>query len=643
MKKIIKLLVTTGIIGTSSMTMMSCDKYLDKEEQSIVSSDEAFKNFNNFQGYTEELYQCIVNFSNNYWTNSWNWGEDEITSTAADYHFVHKIDNGNFWGWQAQHDGWRSGWMEQADFNTNPGDRNKDLWRASWFGLRKISIALENLDKMTEANQEERDLIKGQLLFFRGWFHHRLMEYFGGIPYINYKLPTDKKLTLPRLSYHECADLAAADFREAADLLPVNWDDTNTGKRTLGKNALRINKIMALAYLGKNYLWAGSPLMNYTVTGSRTYNTEYCKKATEAFGELLTLTENGQTQYSLVDFKNYHLNFYTTSQNWALPGSTEAIFRGPYASANSSNYGTSKQYMAGVVTDGDALKFLPTSNYVNNYGMANGLPIKDITKADQETGYDPNYPWRGRDPRFYNDILYDGMKVVKGTIPPADIPKKKNSEEKENNDDKLRYAQLYSGGTYRDLQNGSQTGYILKKFIPLTSNKYDRAYDWGSNLHIYVPYMRLADVYLMYAEAAAVSQNSSTGKATNFNKTAIEAINTVRHRAGVENVNTKYSGSLDVFLSELRRERAVELAFEGHRFNDLRRWLLLTEYPYTIKTAVDFDRAGSFNYDDPEQNRVVNLRERVLIERKFSSKHYWLPLKVTDVSMYVEFGQNPGW
>src|SRR5690606_14925636 len=572
--KYIKILISCGILGTTAL--VSCEKYLDKEEESILSPDDAFKNFVNFQGYTEELYHCIVNFSNNYWTNSWNWGEDEITTTAGDYHFLHKIDNGNFWGWQSLHDGWGSGWMEQGDFTSTfiPNDRNinKDLWNAAWFGLRKISIALENMDKMTEATQEERNLIKGQLLFFRGWFHHRLMEYFGGMPYINYVLPSDEKLTLPRLSYHECADLAAADFREAADLLPLNWDDTNAGKRSLGKNQLRINKIMALAYLGKNYLWAGSPLMNYTVTGSRTYHTEYCQKAAQSFGELLSLIENGQASYALVPFSNYHLNFYTMKENWALAGSTEAIFRGPYKAGNETHFGTSKQYIPSLVSDGDALKFSPTANYVNYYGMKNGLPINDITKADPESGYDPQYPWKDRDPRFYNDILFDGVKVVNGTITESDMDK-----------DLRRYAQLYTGGTYRDIQNGSQTGYVLRKFIPLTANKYDRDYDWGSNLHIYVPYMRLADVYLMYAEAALMGYNSIGGSAPKYSKSAVDAVNIIRERAGVDNVNVKFLGSIDAFLGELRRERAVELAFEGHRFNDLRRWLLLTEQPYTIK------------------------------------------------------------
>jgi len=134
------------------------------------------------------------------------------------------------------------------------------------------------------------------------------------------------------------------------------------------------------------------------------------------------------------------------------------------------------------------------------------------------------------------------------------------------------------------------------------------------------------------------------GKAPAFDKTAVDAINVIRTRAGVGQVNAQFIGSLAAFMPELRRERAVELAFEGHRFNDLRRWLLLIESPYTLKKAVYFDRAAPLDpAKNPKENRVQNFREEVILERKFSEKHYWLPLKNAEVNMYLEFTQNPGW
>lgn len=383
---------------------------------------------------------------------------------------------------------------------------------------------------------------------------------------------------------------------------------------------------MALGYLGKNYLWAGSPLMNYVSTGSKTYNQEYCKKAAEAFGELLQLCESGDAPYKLVEFSKYYTNFYSTGQNWLMPGGTEAIFRSPYYGAHGSTYGTAKQYGPALLTE-EAITFVPTANYVDYYGMANGLPIKDITQADPESGYDPAYPWRGRDPRFYNDIVFDGVKCIQGAT----------------TDERNRYANLYTGGTYRDISSGSRSGYLLYKFIPITANRFDNGWTYDKALNIHLPYMRLADVYLMYAEAAAQGYGVATGKSGNYSKTALDAINVIRDRAGAGRVAARFTASLDGFMSEVRRERAVELSFEGHRFNDLRRWMLLIQSPYTLKKSVEFDRSPSFSTTDPKNNRVLNLREAVILERRYSEKHYWLPLKNSDANMYLEFPQNPGW
>lgn len=629
MKKYLKRLLLIGIIW-SATGMVSCKKYLDRDPEAIVSAESAFKDFRSFQGFTEELYNCIPDFTNRYWTNSWNWGEDEIQSTVQNFHFVVKVDNGDFWGWQREFDGWGAGFLDNASASTNNDRFTKGLYPLAWYGIRKANLGLENLDKLVDATPEERNLIKGQLLFFRGWFHFMLIQYFGGLPYIDRVLPSDEEFRLPRLKYQESAEKAAKDFREAADLLPVNWDNTAAGVQTTGKNQLRINKIMALGYLGKNYLWAASPLMNFESTGNKTYNAELSKKAAAAFAELLQLTESGAAPHKLMPFAQYSTNFYTTGQNFLIPGGTEAIFNGPYWGAHGSTYGTAKQYTPAIV-GADALVFAPTANYVNYYGMKNGLPIANSAQPDLGgSGYDPQSPWKDRDPRFYNDIVYDGVKVVQGTLAA--------------NMETHRYANLFSNGSYRDERSGSRTGYMLYKFVPRTANNFDQGWNYGQNLNIKVPYMRLADIYLMYAESIAAGYESPSAKADGFSKSGVDAINVIRDRAGVGHVAAKFLASPTEFMKEVRRERAVELSFEGHRFNDLRRWRLLAEVPYTLKTAAEFDRAAPLNPTaDSKVNRVVNYRERVILQRQFSEKHYWLPLKRADVNMYPEFAQNPGW
>lgn len=645
MKKIHKTFLQNAFLFVIMiMGVVSCSDYLDKEPASTVSDEEAFKNFTNFQGFIEEIYNCIPDKEKCYWTTSWNWGDDEMFNTEGDWHMTHQVDLGNFWAWQ----GGPATWLDKN--NANPTSTNKfdhALWPHAWYSIRKANIGLANLDKLTTATQEEKDMIAGQLYFFRAWWHFEMMQYFGGLPYIEEVLPSSGKLTLPRLSYQECADKAGADLRKAADLLPIDWDKTTVGKNTLGKNQLRINKIMALGYLGKNYLWAGSPLMkNGAQTGgNNTYNYDeaYCKKASEAFGELLNLVESGQTQYALAEFKYKDIYnhvrasdatscfsdiFYTTGQNWLMPGSVEAIFRGPSPDYNGSNWNTTKTFGPKVrgLVEHDNIIHHPTANYVNYYGMANGLPL-----SDPDSGFDPNYPFKDRDPRFYHDIVFDGFKYVNANMP-ADM-------------EDLRYCSLYTGGLMRGDANASRTGYYIQKLVPHTANKYDGTYNWSGNLHTYLPYMRLGDIYTMYAEASAAFGGAS-GKSSNFSKTAVDAINTLRDRVGAGHVNAKFSGDAKKFMDEVRRERAVELSFEGFRFNDLQRWLLLTEYPYNVKTSQEFDRVENLDFfktRDPKDARVANFREKNILTRQFGTKHYWFPLKISDTSMYPEFGQNPGW
>lgn len=613
-----------GIVAALLLSVTACTDYLDKAPDSVISPDDAYKNFTNFQGFVERMYHLTPDIAKHNWVSSFNWGEDEVVTIGnGEYLMGFSIDRGNYRDYIGKGDcfldrNWSAG-----------GDRfNKSLWGGSWYGIRVANMGLEALaeGKMTDATQAERDMIEGQLYFFRAWFHFQLTQYWGGLPYVDKVLPSDEPLTLPRESYQENALKMAADFQKAADLLPINWDDTEIGRRTANNNELRINKIWALSMLGKTYLYASSPLMANGINGPRTYDTELAKKAADAFGKVLSMVENGETQYALVDFEDYSSLFYTIQQGWLMPGGSEAIIRSPTYGADSF-WRQMNSYQPSPMAQGDGIVLAPAANYVNYYGMANGLPLDD-----PESGFDPTHPWKGRDPRFYNNFIYDGVKVVSGTI---------TNEE----DEVWRYANLHTGGNYvNDPRTVSRTGYLNYKFIPLGANIWDNTYGYSYATHFHLSWLRLADVYLMYAEAAAQGYGSPSGKSSNFSKNAIDALNTVRERAGVEPISNKYTSSLNSFMDELIRERAVELSFEGHRFNDLRRWLLLTEYPYNIKTRQHFDRAAPLDTEvDPKENEVRNFREEVIVERNLTNKHYWLPFNTDDVSIYPEFYQNPGW
>lgn len=603
-------------------TLTSCTDYLDRDSDSVLSEEDAFKNFNNFQGFIEVMYNVIPDIAKHYWVSSFNWGEDEVITTGNGEHLMgYAIDGGNYRSYINKGDCF-------LDRNWSvDGDRfKKSLWGGGWYAIRQANLGLEALEKgmLKDATQEEQNFIKGQLYFFRAWFYFQLTSYWGGLPYLESVIAPDAQFNLPRETYQENAEKMAADFQRAADLLPIDWDNTATGSRTKGNNALRPNKIWALSYLGKTLLYAGSPLMeNGADNNNRSYNSEYCKRAADVLGQVLNMVESNQTQYALVDFDNYSTLFYTKEQNWLIPGGTEAIMRSPTYGAD-SYWRQMNSYQLQAICEGDGIILCPAANYVNYFGMQNGLPLDD-----PNSHFSKSQPWKDRDPRFYNNFIYDGVKMIKSP-----------SSFKE-----YEYANLYEGGNCcDDPRKTSRTGYFNYKFIPLGANKDDADYGYGKATHFHLSWLRLAEVYLLYAEAVAQGYGSANSNSATFPKSAVYAVNVIRERAGVDPVADSYTNDLEKFMSEVRRERAVELAFEGHRFHDLRRWKLLTEYPYNIKTMQKFDRAEAFDPEaDPKERKVVNFREEIVTQRKLSSKHYWLPFKTEDVTIYPEFYQNPGW
>ena len=267
-KYINKLIVMSAITMTGIMGMTSCTDYLDKAPESDYQENDPYKNFKNFQGFTEELYNCIPVVSNNKDAGHtcFNYGEEEYWEPQELRMQARSVDNGDFWGWTTTYYGYPNN--QGAAGSGNRTDKGH-LWANSWYAIRKANIGIANLNNLIGATEEERNLIEGQLYFFRAWFHFMLMEWWGGMPYIDEVLPSDVTPTLVRLSWQECAEKCVADFEHAASLLPVDWDATTAGKATLGKNNMRINRIMALAYKGKALLWAGSPLMNWVSGGSK--------------------------------------------------------------------------------------------------------------------------------------------------------------------------------------------------------------------------------------------------------------------------------------------------------------------------------------------------------------------------------------
>jgi hypothetical protein len=276
-------------------------------------------------------------------------------------------------------------------------------------------------------------------------------------------------------------------------------------------------------------------------------------------------------------------------------------------------------------------------NFINLYETASGYAIADAPAGH----YNNLYPWKGRDPRMLKTILVDGVKwVAKGS-------------------NESTYVQLYSqGGSSssgegldRNLQEGgSTTGYLVRKYIPYKVNKVDAGSEWN-NFRFMCPYIRLSEMYLNFAEAVNEVYGPTSAPSWADGLTAVEAVNIIRRRVklptnedvtlptelmtysneSLPDVRDIYLASKETFRERIRNERSVELAFEGHRFCDLRRWYVAHLPQHKVRYSASFDKAHTF------------YREDVLFEGPFEEKHYWFPFRKDDIYQYQGFTQNPGW
>jgi hypothetical protein len=604
MNTIIKNILTVAIFAALSA---SCTDYLDKAPESNITEKEVFGNFNSFQGWVEEMYVCMANYHQNLSGNYFHTFNmtDMMTSVPLWW------DDGNYWTQRFLYNPY-------ANLTPDGGVMSKFVWPLAWYAIRKANLGLENID-LLQGTQEEKDLIKGQCLYFRAFYHLELMQFWGGLPYIDKPLSVSEAIALPRLTYAETAARAAEDFEAAARLLLENWAKTNT--LVASTDAVRVTKIHALAYKGKDLLYAASPMMNESSTGVNAYDAELCRQAAEAFAEVIEICEQPGSKYHLVEnFEDWPSILAVISANMVQrPGNTEVIQNQQVYESYFHIYTTSRACNPVQWGFGNDKVEAPTHNYVKYYHMANGLPTDD-----PESGYDPNLPWANREPRFYNDIVYDGARMLANGVGHED----------------LEFARLDNRGVLRNGVGGiagSVTGYLYKKFNPITCNWYDGNV---GNFQAYEPRLRLADVYLMYAEAVFYGYGENAeAKAPNGKYTAHEAIERIRSRAQLPPLPAKYYASgntpLYNFMETLIRERAVELAFEGFRWFDLRRWNLAGELKYRQKTGLQFDVDAS--------GKPYNVREELLGTRVYEKKHNWVPFQPQFTRIHEGFPQNPGW
>ncbi|RYE37085.1 MAG: RagB/SusD family nutrient uptake outer membrane protein [Sphingobacteriaceae bacterium] len=456
----------------------------------------------------------------------------------------------------------------------------RDVWAREYAGIAITNKTLNKISAIPVAAIFPAARVEGEMRFLRAFFYFELIKRFGGVPLIIKVYDVNDDINLPRSTYDECVNFILADLEKAVTLLQndADYGPSNYGRATKGA---------ALALKARVLLYAASPLNNPTNDKVK------WKAAADAAKEVIELS-----LYSLQAT-------YTDLLN--VPSSTEYIMikvRGPRAID-----GIFADYAMSPGSGGAQGQMDPTQNHVDLYEMA--ATGKGITEAG--SGYNPQQPYVGRDPRFYANILYNGAPWQGKTIE--------------------TWAQYGTSGNL--LANGKDynpnsiiytaTRYYCKKYWPEVYNRIGGTS--GTTLFNYV-FFRYGEVLLNYAEAL----NESDGPVADV----YNSINQIRKRAGMPNL----PASLDQtqMRNAVRHERAIELAFEDHRWYDIMRW----------KNGPDIVAKPIYGMNVIKNTNGTFTYTPVLLSSTFQKVYfdYMHRYPIPKVEIYKSKGilvQNPGW
>ncbi|MEO6916426.1 MAG: RagB/SusD family nutrient uptake outer membrane protein, partial [Chitinophagaceae bacterium] len=414
---------------------------------------------------------------------------------------------------------------------------------------------------------------------------------YGGVPIVANSLASTADFNaLKRSSFDECAQWIAKQCDTAALLM-------NDVVRRRNNDIGRATKAFALAVKSRTLLYNASPLNNPSGDMVK------WKAAADAAKQILDLVDQGY--YAL--YNDYYSMFIQQDKGVTDQNFKEVIFQlprnnGHFNNVNSIAFG--KGFKAGTC---------PSQELVDAYPMKNGeQPVLGYSDADKlvpilnpASGYDPANPYLNRDPRFAASIFYNGS-----------FWGKQNGQD--------HYVESFVGGSdgLRDDRNYTRTGYYIKKYIdPTAGNGF--ANQAPATAQAYWIIFRLAEFYLNYAEAL----NEASGPVAEV----YTAVNKIRTRAGIPNLPAGLSK--EQMRERVRTERRVELAFEEHRFYDVRRWKILKDTDKLV-TGLKITKTGS-----------VLAYERIVVERRtaWDDKFLQFPIPINDLSKMTGVQQTPGW
>ncbi|HEV7621811.1 MAG TPA: RagB/SusD family nutrient uptake outer membrane protein [Flavisolibacter sp.] len=454
-----------------------------------------------------------------------------------------------------------------------------ETWKFDYGYIRNCNVFFSNIGKAPQTNSNLINRMKGEVYFIRAYSYFELAERYGGVPLITTPFELVDKFDVARSSYDATVDYIVSQCDSAAALLPLSYGED--------KNFGRASKGAAMALKSRILLYAASPQWNVSNDQVKTKKAADAAKAVIDL-QLYPLYQGAMGTYDKIftDNTNSEIIFQRT-MDITSPNTVYAALEqieGPNGGVNAlGQYG-------GWNTNS------PSQNLVDAFEMNDGLSIANSPI------YDPQDPYKNRDPRFYADINYDGG-IWHGVA-----------------------LEFFAGGRNSiqnpfnsDAQNCSRTGYTMRKHL-------NPAFDYQNDPlgQTYDPWIisRISELYLNYAEASYYSGDEVQAR---------WAINQLRSRPSVNLPGIIETGT--ALLKRIQNERQVELCFEGQRFFDVRRWKIAEFTDNIPLKGINITIQGGV-----KTYTVKDVQTRVFV----ASKHYLFPIPQYELDK-VKLVQNPGY
>jgi hypothetical protein len=520
--------------------------------------------------------------------------------------------------------------------NEPAGNTKYDVYKS----IRNCYMLLDRIDETPGLSDEDYRYWTGEAYFLIAYYHHELLEFYGPPVLVKKYLSlnvSEEEMYPPRSPYDECVQFIAENYDRAASLLPPRWNARNHGRATAAA---------ALAYKARLYLHAASKQYNGNATDYSTfvnkdgtplmplqYDHSKWERARLAAQEAIEYAEgHGYRLYgdwpatdAKQGEKNYHDAFCATLWN-----ENEVFFAGAAQSAPEQlqQWSAPRQTLPAVST-GFTNYAVCTFEAVEMYYTRNGLPLDvdpltkdryaDGTLYKVASGDSTARLHRDREPRFYANVGFDRGEYEVNSQ--TQIMRLRGGE--------LQGSTLNANDEYQ-----SCTGYLNKKFISrnLTMDLSSRAISFVKMTY---PYIRLAELYLSYAEADFEYNKQLSAQSLTY-------LNYVRQRSGLPKFEDSWAivGGIptdeEVLRKVLHQERSIEFLCEGRRYFDLRRWGEAIEVMNRKPKSWNLDgRTATLFYN------VVDMVESGV--RQYSLKTNWLAIPISQLNVNYNLVQNPGY